>query len=64
MPHWEHNDLGWSFALAACGSILLVPAGALFLVEARRARYRKLEESRPPSHYDMEVRKPAAQTDV
>lgn len=57
MPYWEHNDLSWSFGLAAFGSLLLFPAGALFLVEARRAKYRQLKASRPPSYYDMEVRK-------
>lgn len=63
MPNWEHNDLSWSFALAVVGSILLVPAGALFLVEAKRARYRRLESSRPPSQYSMDIRKPA-HTDI
>ncbi|KAF2901380.1 hypothetical protein ILUMI_04808 [Ignelater luminosus] len=63
MPNWEHNDLGWSFAMAAVGTLLLLPAGALFMVEARRFRYRNLEESRQPSHYSMDVRKPS-QTDI
>lgn len=58
MPNWEHNDLSWSFAFACVGSLLLIPAGALFLVEAKRANYRRLLASRPPSQYDMEVRKP------
>lgn len=63
MPNWEHNDLSWSFALAAVGTLLLLPAGALFMVEARRFRYRNLEESQQPSHYSMDVRKPS-QTDI
>ncbi|XP_015585785.1 uncharacterized protein LOC107263283 [Cephus cinctus] len=36
MPNWEHNDIGWSYALAVVGSFILVEAGILFLVEARR----------------------------
>nr|XP_022913655.1 uncharacterized protein LOC111424381 [Onthophagus taurus] len=58
MPYWEHNDLGWSFGLACVGSLLLFPAGAMFLVEARRVRYRKLEASRPSLQYQMDERKP------
>lgn len=64
MPHWEHNDLSWSFALGVLGSLFLFPAGALFLVEARRARYRKLRENQPPpSQYSMEPVKPS-HTDI
>lgn len=63
MPNWQHNSLGWSFAFAALGSLLLLPAGALFLVEARRFRYRTLEESRQPSNYSMDVRK-SSHTDI
>ncbi|KAK4880529.1 hypothetical protein RN001_008675 [Aquatica leii] len=63
MNDWQHNGLGWSFAFAAIGSILLFPAGALFLVEARRCRYRNLQESQPTSQYSMDVRKPS-QTDI
>ncbi|XP_012264925.1 uncharacterized protein LOC105691182 [Athalia rosae] len=38
MPNWEHNDIGWSFALAVVGSVLLYTGGILFLIEARRTR--------------------------
>lgn len=69
MPNWEHNDLSWSFALAAIGSLLLFPAGALFLTEARRARYRRLQETRDPSHggsqqFNMDVRKGTHSSDI
>lgn len=63
MPHWQHNDLSWSFAFAVIGSLLLFPAGTLFLVEGRRARYRRLRQSQPSSQYSMEVRKPS-HTDI
>ncbi|XP_018320526.1 uncharacterized protein LOC108733733 [Agrilus planipennis] len=64
MPNWEHNDLSWSFALAVVGSLLLLPAGSLFLVEGRRARFRKLRNEDEGSQYGMDVRKPAAHTDI
>jgi len=36
MPDWEHNDVGYSFVFAAIGSLTLLAAGIVFLVEARR----------------------------
>ncbi|XP_026764146.1 uncharacterized protein LOC113522605 [Galleria mellonella] len=59
MPNWEHNDLGWAFALGCIGVILLFPAGILFLVEARVHKYKRLHEmqSRDPSSYSMHERK-------
>lgn len=64
MPYWQHNNLGWSYAFGVVGSLLLFPAGALFLVEARRAKYRRLNSgSQAPSTYTMDERKPA-QTDI
>uniref|UniRef100_A0A1A9V241 Uncharacterized protein n=1 Tax=Glossina austeni TaxID=7395 RepID=A0A1A9V241_GLOAU len=44
MPHWQNNDMGWSFALAVIGSSFLMPAGVMYIVEARRERYRRLNE--------------------
>jgi hypothetical protein len=44
MPNWEHNNMGWSFAVACPGSVMLFPAGILFLVEARRLKYKRLNE--------------------
>ncbi|XP_017770895.1 PREDICTED: uncharacterized protein LOC108558489 [Nicrophorus vespilloides] len=63
MPNWDHNDLGWSFAFACIGSLLLLPTGALYLIEARKANYRRLQASRPSSQYDMDVRK-SSHTDI
>lgn len=59
MPNWEHNDLGWAFAMGVIGVVLLFPAGILFLVEARVHKYKKLHEmqSREPSSYTMHERK-------
>lgn len=44
MPGWQNNDMGWSFALAVVGAVMLLPAGILYLVEARRERYKRLNE--------------------
>lgn len=60
MPYWQHNDLSWSYAFACVGCLLLIPAGCLFLVEAKRARYRRFGGSQPASQYSMEAQKPSA----
>uniref|UniRef100_A0ABD2VVS2 Uncharacterized protein n=1 Tax=Trichogramma kaykai TaxID=54128 RepID=A0ABD2VVS2_9HYME len=41
MPNWEHNDVGWSYALAVVGSFILLAGGVLFLIEARRFAKKK-----------------------
>ncbi|KAL4705023.1 hypothetical protein ACJJTC_009811 [Scirpophaga incertulas] len=59
MPNWEHNDLGWAYAVGVIGVIFLFPGAILFLVEARVQKYKKLHEmqSRDPSSYTMHERK-------
>ncbi|KAH8371039.1 hypothetical protein KR093_005960 [Drosophila rubida] len=44
MPGWQNNDMGWSFAFAVVGGVMLLPAGILYMVEARRERYKRLNE--------------------
>lgn len=44
MPHWQHNDMGWAFALACIGGVFLMPGGVMYMVEARRERYKRLNE--------------------
>lgn len=44
MPGWESNDMGWAFALACIGVVLLMPGSILYMVEARRERYKRLNE--------------------
>lgn len=44
MPHWEHNEMGWAFACACVGVCILLPSGVLYMVEARRERYKQLNE--------------------
>lgn len=61
MPNWEHNDIGWAYALGTIGILLLFPAGVLFLIEARVHKYKRLQEiqSREQSAYNLEERKVA-----
>lgn len=63
MPYWQHNNLSWSYAFAVIGSLILVPAGALFIVEARRAKSRKSKLEQGVSQYSMDVRK-SSHTDI
>lgn len=44
MPGWQNNDMGWSFALAVFGAVMLLPGGVLYMIEARRERYKHLNE--------------------
>jgi len=44
MPGWQNNDMGWSFALGVVGAVMLMPAGVMYMVEARRERYKRLNE--------------------
>lgn len=59
MPNWEHNDMGWAFALGVIGVLSLFPSGFLYIIEARRASYRRLNEigSREAGAYSMDDRK-------
>ncbi|KAL5287823.1 hypothetical protein ACFFRR_008597 [Megaselia abdita] len=44
MPHWGNNNMGWSYACACLGTLIHIPAGSLFMVQARRERYKRLNE--------------------
>lgn len=35
MPHWEHNDIGWSYAIAVAGTISFYISGMLYIIEGR-----------------------------
>ncbi|XP_034943476.1 uncharacterized protein kune [Chelonus insularis] len=55
MPDWEHNDIGWSFALGVVGSFLLLNSGILFFIEGRRFR-KKIERmlvDEPKTHTNI-----------
>jgi len=56
MPNWQNNNMGWSFALGVIGVLFKMPAGVLYLIEARRERYKRLNEigTREPSAYTID----------
>lgn len=67
MPNWEHNDMGWAFALGVVGVFMIMPAGVLYLIEARRERYKRLNEigTREASAYSIDdSRKFRGQSDI
>ncbi|XP_014289088.1 uncharacterized protein kune [Halyomorpha halys] len=41
MPNWEHNNIGWSYALAVIGVIGSYISGTLYLIEARRHKIKR-----------------------
>lgn len=55
MPHWEHNNMGWAYACACVGVCALMPSGILYLAEARRERYKQLNDigTREASAYSV-----------
>lgn len=55
MPDWEHNSLGYSYILACLGSLLILPAGVLFLIEGRRHKKRvaKMHGDDPKTHSNI-----------
>jgi hypothetical protein len=65
MPNWEHNNMGWAFAMACIGAFMLFPAGILFLVEARRIKYRRLNEiGTREAAYSMDDRRHRGHSDI
>ncbi|XP_014254942.1 uncharacterized protein LOC106669759 [Cimex lectularius] len=57
MPDWQHNEIGWSYALAVIGVIGTYACGVLYLVEARRYKGKgKRDERQLQSDYHMDVR--------
>lgn len=57
MPNWEHNDIGYSYAMAVIGVICEYVAGTLFLVEARVHDMKKKRHVDRGQMYHMEQRK-------
>uniref|UniRef100_A0A0A9Z8Z2 Uncharacterized protein n=1 Tax=Lygus hesperus TaxID=30085 RepID=A0A0A9Z8Z2_LYGHE len=54
MPNWEHNNIGWSYALAVIGVIGSYVSGLLFLIEGRRYRIKRNKEEKMRASYHME----------
>lgn len=57
MPNWEHNDIGYSYAMAVMGVICEYIAGTLFLVEGRVHKMKKKRHVDRGQTYHMEQRK-------
>ncbi|KAL1132640.1 hypothetical protein AAG570_010592 [Ranatra chinensis] len=56
MPDWDHNNIGWSYALAVIGVIGSYAAGILYLIESRRHHIKKSRERIINATYQMEER--------
>lgn len=59
MPNWEHNNLGYSYAVGVIGVICSYLAGCLFMIEARRHKIKKqkLQERHMGGGYPMQPTK-------
>lgn len=59
MPNWEHNNLGYSYAVAVIGVICSYVAGGMFIVEGRRHnnKRQKLNERQMAGNYPMQPTK-------
>lgn len=57
MPNWEHNDIGYSYALGVIGVICSYISGTLYFVEARAHKIKRRRSLRGESAYHMEQRK-------
>jgi len=66
MPHWEHNDIGWSYGVAVAGTIALYTSGALYVVEGRvhRIKRQKMANQRANYDYDIDDHKQSSHTDI
>lgn len=54
MPNWEHNNIGWSYAVGVVGVIGTWVAGCLYLIEARRHHIKKSKADVMHAAYQME----------
>ncbi|XP_073972440.1 claudin [Rhodnius prolixus] len=64
MPNWEHNHIGWSYALAVIGVIGSYTAGILFLIEARRHKIKRKKAEKMHAAYHMEALKAGMQSNI
>jgi len=54
MPHWEHNDIGWSYGVAVAATIALYVSGVLYVIEQRiyNVKRKKMATQRANSNYE------------
>ncbi|CAH0396146.1 unnamed protein product [Bemisia tabaci] len=64
MPNWEHNNIGWSYAVAVIGIIETYLAGFLFTIESRVHSIKRRKRQQAHSDYDLQMQKPSEHSDV
>uniref|UniRef100_A0A2S2NSP8 Uncharacterized protein n=2 Tax=Aphidini TaxID=33387 RepID=A0A2S2NSP8_SCHGA len=66
MPHWEHNDIGWSYGVAVAGTIALYVSGVLYVIEGRahKIKRQKMATQRANYNYDADDLKQSSHTDI
>ncbi|KAL4131701.1 hypothetical protein QTP88_008977 [Uroleucon formosanum] len=66
MPHWEHNDIGWSYGVAVAGTIALYVSGILYVIEGRahKIKRQKMATQRANYNYDADDLKQSSHTDI
>lgn len=66
MPHWEHNDIGWSYGVAVAGTIALYISGVLYVIEGRvhKIKRQKMADQRAHYDYDIDHNKQSSHTDI
>lgn len=66
MPHWEHNDVGWSYGVAVAGTIAFYVSGVLYIIEGRvhKIKRKRMALQRENYDYDTEPHKQSSHTDI
>lgn len=66
MPHWEHNDIGWSYGVAVAGTIALYVSAILYIIEGRvhKIKRKKMATQRANYDYDINDMKQSSHTDI
>jgi len=55
MPHWEHNDIGWSYGVAVAGTIALYVSGVLYVIEQRLYNVKREKMATQRANYNYEA---------
>ncbi|XP_050538077.1 uncharacterized protein LOC126903712 [Daktulosphaira vitifoliae] len=66
MPHWEHNDIGWSYGVAVAGTIAFYVSAVLYIIEGRvhKIKRKKIAIQRANYDYDTEPHKQSSHTAI
>ncbi|XP_016659524.1 uncharacterized protein LOC107883632 [Acyrthosiphon pisum] len=55
MPHWEHNDIGWSYGVAVAGTIALYVSGVLYVIEQQLHKVKPENMATQRANYNYEA---------